>query len=251
MAYTESTFLLLAILVLYGVERGWKPLYLASIVGLATATRLTGVALFAPLAYDVCRKHSLQHTFRKLLVIAPVSIWGLSLYIAYQAWQFGEPFAFQQTQVHWLERRVPDDSLEVVTAYLALEPIRDVYDPECDCYWANDPPRDSAVLSLQFMNPIYVLLAAGLVTLGWARGWLNKKELLVSALLVLVPFLLQGYRTCMVSQARYVSVTFTQYIVLGHLLARLPTWISVIVLAASGGLMATYSAMFTSWYWYW
>lgn len=250
MAYTESLFVLLAVVVLYGIERGWKPLYVALWIGLATATRLTGIALFVPLTYDVWRKHSPREALRKLAALAPVSIWGLGLYVGYQAWEFGEPLAFKQTQVHWQEREMPDGFSAIVADYLTFEPIRGVYRPECECYWANDPPRNSAALSLQFMNPVYVLLTAGLVAVGWGRGWLNRKEVLLSIVLVLIAYVLQGYRTCMVSQARYVSVAFPQYIVVGHLLARLPTLVSVVLLVASGAILATYAAMFTSWYWY-
>ena len=250
MAYTESLFLLLALVVFYGVERGWRPLYVALWIGLASATRLTGVALFVPLVYEVWRKNGLRPALKKLAVLAPVSIWGLALYIAYQAWEFGEPMAFRQTQVHWQERDMPDNFSAIFADFLTFEPIRGVYDSECECYWANDPPRDSAALSMQFMNPIYMLIAAGLLAMGWRSGWLNHKEVLTGLLLLLIAYVLQGYRTCMVSQARYASVVFPQFIVFGHLLGRLPTWLSVALLGASGGLLATYAAMFTSWYWY-
>jgi hypothetical protein len=250
MAYSESLFLLLAVVVLYGIERGWKPVYVALLIGLATAARLTGVVLLVPLVYDLWQKYVARDFAKKLLVAAPISMWGLLLYIGYQAWELGEPLAFQKTQTLWNERRIPDSFSTVLADFVTFEPIRGVYDPECECYWANDPPRDSAALSLLFMNPIYLLMGAGLVALGWARGWLNEKEILISALLLLIPYVLQGYRTCMVSQGRYASVVFPQYIVIGHLLARLPTWLSAVLIVVSGGVLATYSAMFTSWYWY-
>jgi Gpi18-like mannosyltransferase len=250
MAYTESLFLLLAVVVLYGIERGWKPFNIALWIGLATATRLTAVALLAPLAYEVWRKHSQRKALRTLVVLAPVSIWGISLYVVYQAWEFGEPLAFQKTQINWHERQIPDSLSAIVADFLTFESIRGVYRPECECYWGNVPPRDSAALSMRFMNPIYVLLTAGLVGLGWERHWLNHKEVLLCVLLLLIAYVLQGYRTCMASQARYVSVAFPQYIVIGHLLARLPYWASVVLIAVSGGVLAIYAAMFTSWYWY-
>ena len=51
MAYTESLFLLLTLLALYGMERRWHPLWLALIIGLATASRTVGVALVPVLAF--------------------------------------------------------------------------------------------------------------------------------------------------------------------------------------------------------
>lgn len=50
MAYSESTLLCLALLAMYVMARGWRPLVVAAIVGLATAARPVGVALLAPLA---------------------------------------------------------------------------------------------------------------------------------------------------------------------------------------------------------
>jgi Gpi18-like mannosyltransferase len=51
MAYTESLFMLLCIATLYGMERRWPPIAVAIVIGLATATRPTGVALLLPLVH--------------------------------------------------------------------------------------------------------------------------------------------------------------------------------------------------------
>jgi len=45
MSYSESTFLVLALLAMFGMERGWRPIVVVAIVGLATASRSVGVAL--------------------------------------------------------------------------------------------------------------------------------------------------------------------------------------------------------------
>jgi len=54
MCNTESTFLLLAISVMYGIHRRWPLPAVVFLIGAATAT---GVALLAPLAIDIWRSH--------------------------------------------------------------------------------------------------------------------------------------------------------------------------------------------------
>jgi hypothetical protein len=103
---------------------------------------------------------------------------------------------------------------------------------------------------MMFANPIYLLLTGALLFLGAWRNWLNRQELLVGALLLLIPYALQGHRTCMAAQARFASVVFPAYFVLGEILARLPAWLSAPILVFSGSLMALYAAMFSLWYWY-
>ena len=56
MAYTESLFLMLALLSLYAIERQWPLALIAGIVGVATASRPVGVALVLPLTLYVMRQ---------------------------------------------------------------------------------------------------------------------------------------------------------------------------------------------------
>lgn len=56
MAYTESTFLLLTLLAMYGSERGWRPVWIALVIGLATATRTVGVGLVPVFALYLWRQ---------------------------------------------------------------------------------------------------------------------------------------------------------------------------------------------------
>ena len=53
MAYTESLFLFVTILAMYGMARQWPLWAIASVVGLATATRFAGVALLLPLGIHI------------------------------------------------------------------------------------------------------------------------------------------------------------------------------------------------------
>jgi hypothetical protein len=56
LTYSESTFLLLAVLAMYAMLRRWPLCAVALIIGLATATRPVGVALLAPLAIHILRR---------------------------------------------------------------------------------------------------------------------------------------------------------------------------------------------------
>lgn len=55
-AYTESLFLLLLLLVMYGIERRWHPVTVALIAGLASGTRAMGTALIVPLVLYVWQR---------------------------------------------------------------------------------------------------------------------------------------------------------------------------------------------------
>jgi hypothetical protein len=104
-------------------------------------------------------------------------------------------------------------------------------------------------------NPLGIAAVVGLATvvlvvIGARRRWLNARELLLSAGLLLMAYGLQASRACMSSHARYASVVFPVYIVLGQLLHRAPAPLAAALLAISGLMLGIYSAMFVSWYWF-
>jgi len=282
MAYTESIFLLVTVIALYGMERGWRPLVIALVIGLATAARTVGVALVPVFALYLWQRMAgaqlassgapieetggpsitksgtgtdrpdrSQSHFSWLWQCAvwlPVCCWGLLGYMAFQWVAFGEPLAFVKTQVHWNERslKFADQMIGAFT----LEPIRAVYDPSSPCYWGRVPPQDNLLFNLKAANPVYFLAAVALVGVGAWKRWLNARELLLSAGLLLIPYCLQASRAGMSSHARYAAVVFPMYLVLGHLLHRTPPPLAAALLAVSGLFLAIYSAMFVSWYWY-
>jgi len=265
MTYTESIFVLVTLLALYGMERGWRPLSIAAVIGLATAARTVGVALVPVFALylwqrlkagDSLRELNSAHRVSGLLFSwalrtaawLPVCCWGLLGYMAFQWIAFGEPLAFVKTQVHWTAR--PVDFADRVIGAFTLEPFRAVYDPSSSCYWGRVPPRDNLLFNLKAANSVYFLAAVALVGVGAWKRWLNGRELLLSAGLLLIPYFLQGVRTGMSSQARYAAVVFPMYLVLGHLLHRAPPPLAAALLALSGLFLGIYSAMFVSWYWY-
>jgi len=161
---------------------------------------------------------------------------------------FDEPLAFVKTQAHWAGGSM--GFREQLIGAATLEPIRSVYDPSSRCYWGDVPPEGNLLFNLKAANPMYFLVAVALVGLGAYKRWLNGRELLLAAGLLLIPYCLQGARTGMVGHARYAAVVFPAYIVLGHLLHRAPPALAGALLAVSGLCLAIYSMMFVSWYWF-
>jgi hypothetical protein len=243
MAYSESTFLLLTVLAMFGMERNWRVWHIAAIVGLATATRLTGIALLPPLAlYAWNRSGSARRTAAALAVAVPLALSGLAAFVLYQQWAFGEPWAFVKTQDFW-RHRVPEDPGDKILGLASWEPLWLAYVPGSPGYarLLDDPAP--AVLSLQFANPVFFSVAAVLVVAGAWKGWLSRPEVLLAAGLILIPYTAKGFEMCMASQGRFVAGTFPIYIVMGNLLSRLPRPFATAILTLFGGYLAVYSAM--------
>ncbi len=248
MAYTESLFVFLSLLVFIGMERRWALLELAILIGLATASRSVAVALIPCLILHVRERSPSTRVFvGRLCYLVPIACWGIWAYMAYQYVCFGEPLAFVKTQKNW-SIRPPVPLEEKAIALLSLEPARAVFDPSSPCYCARREPQINSLFSLQLANPLYPLLTLVLVVTGKVKGWVNGKELLFSILLLLIPYVTRSYESCMGSNARYAAAIFPVYLSLGHLLGRLPGHSSSLLLALSGFLLGTYSALFAAWY---
>ena len=181
--YSESVFLLLAIAVLYSIQRRCSLLWCAVLVGLTTATRPVGVALIPAFIYYALTKTSASHrppaapitaaapitwSFGRLLPYLPVCCLGLFAYMAFLFLQFGEPLAFATTQHYWRVRPV-DNVFEMLASFAAWEPIWAVYVPNSYWYWGRVEQQTIPVLSLAFWNPIIFLSFASLVFVGWRR----------------------------------------------------------------------------------
>lgn len=248
MAYTESLFVFLALLVLYAIERRWPPLAIALVVGLATATRSVGLALLLPLALHLWGQS--PRVGRFLLChacVLPVACWGIAAYVLYQALVFRDPFAFVRGHAHWNVTN-PSSWGDKLLALASHEPIWSVFDPSSPCFWGRHEPGANPLFSLQAANPLYFLAAVALVLVGvWTR-WLSRYEMALSAGLLLIPYLLRGYEMCMEGMGRFTAVVFPVYLVLGHLLARLPAPVAAALLAVSSFLLGAYAALFAAWY---
>lgn len=247
-AYSESLFLFLTVLTLYGLQRRWPITVVALIVGLATATRATGVALIPPLVFAAWQRYpSWPRLVPTLIAILPLSVWGLAAYATYQAYAFGEPLAFSQAQVHWRFR--PDVPFtENLWAVATGEPIWSVYDPTSPAWWARHDKHLSPPFSLQFANPIYFLSAAAFVAVGAWMRWLGPAEVLLAVGLLAVPYVTRSYYACMTAHARYAAAVFPVYLVLGQLLTRLSPGMAAAALSMSGFMLGVYAALFAGRY---
>jgi hypothetical protein len=253
MAYSESSFIFLTILVLFGIERRLAPSLVGLISGAAMAVRPTGIVMLLPFVI-YCWSYYRNYFGRweasvRSVLASFVASWGLIGFIAFQYWTFDEALAYRQTQNdHW--REVPAASVGAkLGALLTCKPIWSVYDPESLAYWRRFPGVGrSPLFSVQFANPLYFLVAIGLTGIGARMRWLTRYECLLTAGLLLMPYATRGFEMCMGGHARYAAAAWPIYIVLGQLLCRLPQPISIGLMCMAAFFMGTYAAMFAAWY---
>lgn len=273
MAYTESLLLLLMLAAMYGMRQNWHPAKIALLVGLATATRSVGIALLVPFAMHMwsstlvpAQSPSADGQLSRLVNNAPsqsvtrrwlrvaawllVSCWGLLGFMAYQSHAFGFPTAFVRAQENWHDRAPAASGMQRVKNLATLEPVRSVYASGNPCHWKHRAPRNDPLLNLNFWNPIFFLAALVLVTLGGALRWVSPAEWALAMLLLVIPYVMQGNRMCMTSQARFSSIVFPAYVVWGRLLSLMPRWLSCYLLVTCGALLIAFTALFVSWYFF-
>ncbi len=240
-AYTEASFLFLAVLFLLAVERRWPVTWIALVVGLCTATRPVGVALLVPFFWHLrFRSAGRREYLISIVILLPLACWGLLAYMFYQWTEFGSPFIFATTQEGWRTRpAVPLG--EKVLSLASLEPIWSVYFPGSTAYWGGSDWGRLPWLDLKFMNPIFFTGTAVLVAIGAWKRWLSNYEILLSVPLLAIPYVTKGYDNAMISHGRFAAVVFPAYIVAGELLARLPRWAAWSIIGASAALFAAYS----------
>lgn len=250
MSYTESTFLFCALLSMLGIQRRWNPWWIAILVGLSTASRPVGVALVLPFAWSmwISRKSFWRFTGR-MAMLAPVCVWGLLAYMAYLQFAVGDGLAFAKTQIHWYER-MPPDWPRYLFELAMLEPFWSVYLPSSECYWGNRPPEDSDLFNMHFWNPIFVAATWALIAFGTWRRVLTRHESWFCLGVLGIPYAIHAYRSCMASEARYASVAFPTFIVMGWLLSKLPAPMANVVIGISCVMMFVFASLFVNWYWY-
>jgi hypothetical protein len=252
-AYSESLFLAVTALLLLGMARRWPLVVLALIAGASTGVRAVGVAgagtVMAYVLFDAARG-SLGRRVLTTALIAPLTCWGLLAFMAYQHVQFGNALAFAEAQKHWVHYVLPDGDKTAKWVGLATgEPLWNAYNPDSARYWGNIDRHGVPGLGQAFWNPIVFVLAVAAVGHGWWRGWLNLPEAALGFGLLLIPYVSRGYEMSMASQARFVSVALPSFLILGHVLTRLPhavTWVVSMLLAA---MLTVWTMMFVTTAW--
>ncbi len=102
------------------------------------------------------------------------------------------------------------------------------------------------LVSLHFFEPLYFVAAIVLVYVGALKRWLNGYEITLAISLLLIPYVTKGYEQTMASQARYTTVVFPIYIVLGNIMARAPWWAAVAFFAVCATYFVIHTAMWAA-----
>jgi hypothetical protein len=249
LGYTESMFAYWCVLILFGYERGWNPVWLAVVAGAATATRAPGVALGMVVLLALWQRSLSWRGFVvRALPIGLLSAWGLLAFIAYQTVEFDEPLAFAKIQIYWNSYHDQSTS-EAIVSLLTLEPIWSTYVPGATRFFAVEDRYNHTPFSLQAANPIYFVVTCGAVAWGcWMRR-LTTAEALVAIGLLLIPYLTRAYPNSMGSFGRFCSVVVPAYLIFAEWLRRLsPAVVGLVVFIATVWLVA-YSALFGAAWW--
>lgn len=242
MAYSESVFMCLVLLVLAGLLEDWPILVTAVICGVATAARPVGVALVVPVIAKAIRSNQRSRPLR-LLAIGAICTSGISFFALFQWIQFGDPFAFVQTQSHWrLRPELP--LLEHAKRLISLEPIWSVYSNEWPMGWHYMDNRCScAFASLQAGNPVLFIGAVVTVFIGWSNRWFFDFEFQIAFGMMLITYVTRSYEMCMASQGRFLLPIFPLFIVLGRMVAKLPPLLRPLPVLTGGVFLFVYSRM--------
>lgn len=247
-AYTESLFMLLFVLALYGMERRWPLVLIALFVGATSAVRAVGVALIPGFLLYIWGQ--VPHTRANLFRMAPLALlsaWGIVAYMLFQFIQFGNPLLFFKAEATF--NHLPGSSIEAeLFSDLTLATAWRVFDPSSVHYWERHDTLHNPLFSLSFANPLYFAAAIVLLILGIRKGWLNHVEAITAFLLLFIPYFTKGYVISMAGTARFVSAILPLYLVLGNILARLPAPLAAGCLAVSGFFLGLYSALFAAWH---
>ncbi|MFO1044609.1 MAG: mannosyltransferase family protein [Planctomycetaceae bacterium] len=249
MGYSESLFLLLMLLVMLGLLKGWPTWQVAIIIGAATGVRSVGVALLLPLVWHLwCESKSPLTVVRKGLFLGPLACWGLIAYVLFLDYKFNDPTVFVKTQQFWANRPQPSGLLRHLVNLITFEPIWSVFTPGSAAYWKRQANDAGLMFNLRFFNPIYFVMCAALIGFGAWKKWLTTSEWLLSAGLLGIPYITQAYRMVMLGHGRFTCVVFPMFIVLGRLLSPAPPYVQAIVAALMAVQLLYWSALFASWH---
>ncbi|MGI8825554.1 MAG: mannosyltransferase family protein [Chloroflexota bacterium] len=233
--YTESLFLLVTVACFYYMRR--REWFVAGVcIGLASATRVTGILLLVPLAYEYARHCNFRP--RQMLasgllglLIAPSGLLAFMLYL----WRVvDDPFAFSHNQAAWQKVFTPR-----IWAGL-VETLRQIFviQPGASFYEAHN------------------LLNLGAAAMFLCATFVVARRLPASYTLYLVGFWLitlsdpaveGGYPVPLISMSRYVLSLFPVFMYLGVLGGR--RWFHDGYLVVSTALLALLTLQFVTGGW--
>jgi Mannosyltransferase (PIG-V) len=248
MAYSEATFVLLAMVVLHSVHAKWPLLQQALIVGCATAARPVGVCLMVPvsIAGGMLHLSSLKELMRNIWLISLMAT-GLIAFMVYQWSELGDGLAFARTQ-DYFRIRPHCGVFEWFQKIVIFEPIWNVYTgapPNVCGRYCGDIPFYAC---LAWANPLYWMLALGLICIGMIKKFVSRAEAWYGIVTLLFYYVLRGYEMGMLSQARYTVVALPIFAVMGLLLCKTNLFFRFVIVAACAIMSGVYASQFARGY---
>lgn len=225
--YTESLFLFLSVACFYHARRGqW---WLAGLAGLLAGTcRVVGILLTIPLLLEFLAHRPVRLRPAVLAVAAPA--FGLAIWLAYNAWQTGNPlttFLVLQYPPFDRVRSWPPETLAVAITRL-LGAYYDRYT------WT--------------INAFDLLSAFALIVASFVAAIRLRPS--YAAYIAATALLLLSSRTApltLISISRYVMVVFPLFWLLAQAGSR--PWLDRLIQILSPMLLAIFLTLFARWYW--
>jgi hypothetical protein len=223
--YSESLFLALTVASVYYARRG--NFITAGVIGaLASLTRVEGVLLVLPIAYEVWRAWHERHgttLARGILGLALVPA-GIALYMGYLYALVGDPLYFQKVQANWNRHLAPPwVSISNTIHELARAPLA-------------SSTSINHVLELAFTISFAALAVAAFWQLRPSYAWYFAASLLVPM-----------STASLMSMPRFDLVVFPAFMLLA-VYGRRPVVNSAIV-SLSLTLLGVFTVFFADWYW--
>ncbi len=235
MTYTESLYLFLLTVLLYGFVKRWPLYWLIAIAGLITATRSQGIAAAFAVGVHVWRRDAgmpcLHRVFR-MIMYTGLSAWGLIFFMCYQ-WAFhGSPFLFLDRQKAWGSFGWGEGRIEDL---LVFRPLWE--------FFTSGGWRNPGFYPRLLLDEGEWLSAVVLLILGIYKRWLIAEEIVVATLTLGIAYITERW---MSSVGRYSILALPCFLVLARALKQPRT--VMLVIAVLSALMFLNAGMFAMWY---
>ena len=247
MAYTESLFLLFVLLTLYAMEHKWPIASIAIVIAVGTSARFVGLGLVPVLGYYIWQQgFPVKRRIIWTVFAIPMSTLGIACFVLYQWYYLDSPLAFLKAQSFWTLR--PSEGFEdKVVSLITFEPIWSTYIPSSPGYWGRHNTH-LGILNYSAAEPLYFVGSVAVLTLGACKGWINRRESLMSFSLLAIAYCGRAFDMYMTSSARFVSIVFPVYLVLGIIFSQMGRFLSLGCLTVFAFWLTVYSALHVSWY---
>lgn len=224
--YSESLFLLVAVVSFYQLRKGnW---ILASLSGmLSSATRIFGLVLFPSFLIEAFQQ---RLSFAKMLWFLLIPL-GLAVYMVYQYLTVGDPFAFYNLQERVGEQHQKGITLlpQVYYRYIKMLLTVDIH----------SPIYQTIILEF-FVGIVFFLLPV--------YGYFKKMRLSYLTFAML-GFLLPTVQGSFSSVPRYIIVLFPSFIALALWMSNLPKMLKIIFVSISALALFIQTSLFVRGYW--